>query len=222
MREKSGDKYFLMMHGDPTFSIPDGHNMEEFSALMYEEPERLHEQARRSLDHALALCDQMAARPGLLDGFALCSDYCFNANPFFTRAQFTEFISPYLSAAISHYRDSGFYTIKHTDGNILPILDLMVDCKPDALHSLDPQGGVDLKQVKRDYGHRVCLIGNVNCGLMQTGSEEALIKDTRRSLREGMPGYGYIFSTSNCAYTGLPLERYELMHRVWWEEGIYR
>lgn len=43
----------------------------------------------------------------------------------------------------------------------------------------------------------------------------------RRALREGMQEPGYIFSTSNCAYTGLPLERYELMHRIWWEEGIY-
>ena len=36
------------------------------------------------------------------------------------------------------------------------------------------------------------------------------------------PGYGYIFSTSNCAYTGLPLERYELMWNLWREYGIYQ
>ena len=45
--------------------------------------------------------------------------------------------------------------------------------------------------------------------------------DVRRALRDGMPGYGYIFSTSNTAYTGMPLERYELMHKIWREEGIY-
>ena len=37
-----------------------------------------------------------------------------------------------------------------------------------------------------------------------------------------MDGWGYIFCTSNCVYTGMPLERYELMNRIWWEEGIYR
>ena len=65
-------------------------------------------------------------------------------------------------------------------------------------------------------------MGNVNWGKMQTGTEEELIEGVRRALREGMPGYGYIFSTSNCAYTGLPLERYELMNRIWREEGIYK
>ena len=66
----------------------------------------------------------------------------------------------------------GFYAIKHTDGNIMPILDQLVQAGPHALHSLDPQGGVDIAEVKRLYGDRVCLIGNVNCGLLDTGTDE--------------------------------------------------
>jgi uroporphyrinogen decarboxylase len=42
------------------------------------------------------------------------------------------------------------------------------------------------------------------------------------ALRHGMPGYGYIFSTSNCIYTGMRLQRYELILRVWRERGVYR
>ena len=97
-----------------------------------------------------------------------------------------------------------------------------MNCGPDALHSLDPQGGVDLKEVKRLVGDRVALCGNVSCALLQTGTEEECIADIRRSLRDGMEGWGYIFCTSNCAYTGLPLERYELMIDIWRKEGIYR
>ena len=130
-------------------------------------------------------------------------------------------MAPYLSQVITAYHDMGYYVIKHTDGNIMPIIDQMVDCGPDALHSLDPQGGVDLKEVKKKYGDRVALVGNVNCGLLQTGTDEECEADIRRSLREGMDGFGYIFSTSNCAYTGMPLERYEMMNRIWREEGNY-
>ena len=131
------------------------------------------------------------------------------------------FVTPYLKRVIDAYRSLGFFTIKHTDGNIMPILDQMVECGPDALHSLDPQAGVDLGEVKRLYGDRVALCGNVNCGLLQTGTEEDVVRDVRRALRDGMQGWGYVFCTSNCAYTGLPLERYELLNRIWWEEGVY-
>ena len=36
-----------------------------------------------------------------------------------------------------------------------------------------------------------------------------------------MPGGGYIFSTSNCIYTGMRLTRYELMLDVWRQHGDY-
>ena len=111
-----------------------------------------------------------------------------------------------------NYRAYGYYSIKHTDGNVMPLLDMIVDCQLDAVHSLDPQGGVSLAEAKRLYCNRVCMIGN--CGLMQTGTEHQLIDDTRRTLRDGMPGYGYIFSTSNCAFTGLDLAIYELLHSI--------
>ena len=220
IREKSGDKYFLMRHGDATFSIPDGNAMYDFSYRMADEPKKLRAEAQRMVDEAVRRAEVMA-RHGGLDGFALCSDYCLNQGPFLSPRLFAEFVTPYLAKLTRAYREMGFYVIKHTDGNIMPILDQLVQTHPHALHSIDPQAGVDLAEVKRLYGDQVCLIGNVNCGLLDTGTEEEIIADARRALRDGMPGGGYIFSTSNCIYTGMPLRSYELMLDVWRNEGNY-
>lgn len=222
IREKSGDTYFLMLHGDPTFGIPDGDSMMEMSIRLYEDIEGLKQEAENNLQTSLRTAEALYRHRGLLDGFCLCSDYCFNVNPFFSPSVFSELIAPYLQRAIQAYHDMGYYCIKHTDGNIMPIVDQIVQCGPDALHSLDPQGGVDLGEVKRLYGDKVALCGNVNCGLLQTGSDAEVDADVRRALRQGMDGWGYVFCTSNCAYTGLSLERYERINRIWWEEGIYR
>ena len=221
IREKSGDEYYLMMHGDTTLGIPDGDGMMELSIQMYEDPDSLHEQQNRWLEDAEKKASALAGT-GLLDGFALCSDYAFNVNPFFSPSVFAELVAPHLKDCIEMYHRLGYYVIKHTDGNINPILDQIVDCGPDALHSIDPQGHMSLSQVRKTYGDRICTIGNVNCGLLQTGTDEEADADVRRCLQEGMDGnYGFIFSTSNCAYTGLPLERYERMEQIWREEAIY-
>lgn len=220
LREKSGDKYFLMRHGDATFSIPDGNAMYDFSYRVADEPEKLHAEAQRMVDEAVRRAEAMAKHGGL-DGFALCSDYCLNQGPFLSPRLFAEFVTPYLAKLTQAYREMGFYVIKHTDGNIMPIVDQLVQTHPHALHSIDPQAGVDLAEVKRLCGGQVCLIGNVNCGLLDTGTEEEVIADARRALRDGMPGGGYIFSTSNCVYTGMPLRRYERMLDVWRAEGNY-
>lgn len=220
IRERTGDHYFLLRHGDATFSIPDGTKMTEFAYRLYDEPEKVKAEAQQRVDLSLERAE-LLARHGGLDGFALCADYCFNSGPFLSPAQFSEFITPYLMQLIGGYRDMGYYVIKHTDGNIMPILDQLLEANPHALHSLDPQGGVDIAEVKRLCGDRVCLIGNVNCGLLDTGTDEQVVESVRYALTHGMPGGGYIFSTSNCIYTGMRLARYELMLDVWRREGNY-
>lgn len=220
IREKTGDRYFLMIHGDATPSIPNGGAMVEYSCRLEDEPEQVKAESDEAVNAALERAARLK-RNGGLDGFALCSDYCLNTGPFLSPSQFSEFVTPFLAKLIQGYRDMGFYTIKHTDGNIMPILDQLVDANPHALHSLDPQAGVDLAEVKRRYGRRVCLIGNVNCGKLDTGTDEEIVESARYALRHGMPGGGYIFSTSNCIYTGMRLSRYELMLNIWRQEGNY-
>ena len=221
IREKTGDEYYIMMHGDATYSIPNGGDMMEFAAAFVEEPQRMMDRAAKMVDEAIIAAEAMAKHTDLLDGYALCADYCFNTNPFWRPSQFADFITPYLARLCKAYKEMGFYVIKHTDGNIMPVIDQLVQAAPHALHSLDPQGGVDLKEVKAKYSDRVAFMGNVNCGLLQTGTDAEAAADVRRSLQDGMPGGGYIFATSNCVYSGLDIDRYRMMHRIWREEGIY-
>lgn len=220
IRDISGDEYFLGTHGDPTFSLPDGTHMQEFSYRMSDDPQSLLDEAQRRVDHQLEMAAK-ARQHGQLDGFFMCADYCFNTGPFLSPRLFRKYVTPYLTQTIAAYREMGFYAVKHTDGNIMPIVDQLVEANPHALHSLDPMAGVDMAEMKRLYGDKVCMIGNVNCALLDTGTEEEVIASTRYALQHGMPNFGYIFSTSNCVYTGMRLSRYELMMDVWRKEGNY-
>ena len=74
-------------------------------------------------------------------------------------------------------------------------------------------------EYRKRFGDRVCLIGNVNCGKLDTGTDAEVVESARYALRHGMPGGGYIFSTSNCIYTGMRLSRYDTMLDVWRAEG---
>ena len=54
-----------------------------------------------------------------------------------------------------------------------------------------------------------------------TGTDAEVAESVRYALRCGMPGGGYVLSTSNCVYTGMDLGRYELMLEIWRAEGSY-
>jgi uroporphyrinogen decarboxylase len=122
IHEQTAGRYFLMRHGDATDAILDGDRLRGFCFQLVNEPQRM-------VDAALEDAVQYQKHGGL-DGFSLYSDYCFDSELFLSPRQFDEFIFPYLKELIQGYRELGFYTIKHTDGNIMPIIDRPVEANP--------------------------------------------------------------------------------------------
>lgn len=219
IRAVSGDTYMLTAHGDGTFAIPDGAGMEKFIFDIADRPEEVHETARRMADDAIAR--NLRYIDAGFDSFILCSDYCFNQGPFLSPRMFAQFVTPYLEKICRKTKEAGAFVIKHTDGDIMPIIDQLVDAGPHALHSLDPMAGVDIRAVKEQYGHRVALCGNVHCAAMQTGTEQEVVDSCEYCLTYAKPGGGYVFATSNIPFRGLPLERYMLVLDQWKKHRDY-
>ena len=209
VREATNGQRMLIGILDHTFAIPDGQGMYEFAYRMADEPESLLKEAQKRVDQAIVRLEQLKLAG--IDVIGMCSDYCFNNGPFISPSAFSEFIAPFLYQQIKAAKEMGFYVIKHTDGNIMPIIDQIVQCGPHALHSLDPMAGVDIKVVKEMYGKQVALCGNVHCAAMQTGTDEEVIASAEYCMTHGKPGGGYFFCTSNIPFKGMPPHRYRMV-----------
>lgn len=216
----AGDKYLIATLIDGTMAIPNGESMMPLSMRLADEPDAVKAELDRAVDGTLEWAKRQAeagVRVALM-----VSDYCFNTGPFLSPSMFREFVTPYLVRQVEGLKKMGMYTVKHTDGNIMPILDQLVESGADALHSIDPQAGVDLKEVKKLVGDKIALCGNVRCDLLQQGTVEQTIEDSERSIRDGMPGGGFFFCTSNTPFIGMPLENYLAMLDVRQRLGWYR
>ncbi len=217
IRDLTGEEYFVCAPGDPTFKIPS--DPMQFSIRMYEEPELLKGQAERELEIIVDSYD--AVKQAGADGIIMTRDYAMNDRSFFSPEMFSEFIFPYLKRAIEEIHCREMIAIKHTDGNINDIIEQIVEAGPDALHSIDPQAGMDIREVKREYGDKIVLCGNVNCGLMETGTEDDIKASSEYCLQYGKVGGRYIFSTSNCVFRGMPIKSYYVMHDMWEQQRYY-
>lgn len=199
--------------GRTTWSIENMTDWMQFSLDLTEHPERIHAVAQERTEAALTSFD------GLIDAGAdfihIVNDIAFNAGPFISPRQFSEFITPYLARQVQHVKDRGALAFVHTDGNIMPILEDYLSLGAACFQSVDPMAGMDIAEVKRRCHGRMALMGNVQCSLLQDGPKGAIRESALYCLENASSGGGYVFATSNTVFPGMPLENYEYMLDVY-------
>lgn len=162
-----------------------------------------------------------AVRAGA-DALVIADDYAGNDNPFFSRPAFREFVLPRLQRMVNAIHEEGALVVKHSDGNLWPILDLIVDTGIDALNPMEPIAGMDIGLVKQKYGNRVCLIGNVDCAYILSQASTAEVEEAvKECIRKAAPGGGHIMSSSNAIHSAVKAENYRTMIEATKKYGKY-
>ncbi|MCX8064792.1 MAG: hypothetical protein N3G21_06420 [Candidatus Hydrogenedentes bacterium] len=114
---------------------------------------------------------------------------------------FEKFVAPYDSVLIEEIHKQSQKIVYHTCGGMMPILDLIVSMGPDAIETLTPTemgGDVNLREVKKRVGDKVCLIGGFDQYHYFIGcSSEDTRKAVRKCFEEAGEGGGYILSPSD-------------------------
>jgi uroporphyrinogen decarboxylase len=192
-------------------SVP--RNLMGFEALMaafIAEPELVRRLVELSVNINLTLAKE-AARRGA-DFVWTGDDYASTERPFISPKMFRDFLYPGLKRVVGGFKELGLPVIKHTDGNITPLLEMIVDSGIDCLDPIDPLAGLNIGQIKRQYGSRLALKGNVDCAQTLTfGTERQVVEETRAVIRQAAEGGGLILSSSNSIHSGVKPGNYLAM-----------
>ena len=199
--------------GHTVWSIESISDWMGFAAKLLESPEEIHRQAEQMTKVAIATFDRLIDAGA--DFVHVVNDVAFNQGPFISEQQCREFVMPYLAKQVQHIKDRGTIPFLHTDGNIMTLLDEFLSLGAACLQSIDPMAGMDIAEVKNRCHGRMALMGNVQCSLLQDGPKEAIRESAQYCLEHASTGGGYIFSTSNTIFPGMPLDNYEYMLQVY-------
>jgi uroporphyrinogen decarboxylase len=132
----------------------------------------------------------------------LGDDYASNLGPLMSPAVFEHFILPRLTKMIDMIHEEGALCIKHSDGNLYSLLDMIVAAGPDCINPIEPVAGMELKKVKQLVGDKVCLSGNIDCGhLLPHGTPDEVHQAVRQAIADAGPGGGFILSSSNSIHS---------------------
>ena len=166
--------------------------LDGFSMAIYQNPELVKEIMARYSAWVSRLCGRLMEIG--FDFLWTFDDMAYKTSTMFSPVTWDEFFGPYVTKTISGLTVP---LIFHSDGNLLPVMERLLNLGISGLHPLEP-GSMDLALLKREYGERVCLVGNVDIVETLTYGSEA---DVEREVKERIellgPGGNYIISDSN-------------------------
>lgn len=176
------------------------------------------------MDKVLA-CNLAIVRCAIRAGaeiIVLGDDYAGNQGPMMSPAMFRHFILPRLERMVDLIHEEGALCIKHSDGNLYSLLDMIVSAGPDGINPIEPVAGMELKKVKDLVGDRVCLCGNIDCGrLLPHGTPAQVRAAVRQAIADAAPGGGFILSSSNSIHSSCNAANFIAMIEAGHEFGEY-
>jgi hypothetical protein len=213
----------------PVFgSVCEGHEMlwriiGSENAMMWiaEEPERLGRQIERVCAYSLELTKaQIKAAAGRLDGMVVWGDVAYKKGMLFSPAFWRKWFKPGVKAIVDVCHEHGLPVIYHGCGNASRIFEDFIETGVDAYNPLEAKAGMDVIELRRQFGHRIAFCGNMDVLLWATGSFEDVRASVLRKLNAAKGG-GYIFQSDHSVPDNISAERYEYVLKLVREKGVY-
>jgi hypothetical protein len=144
--------------------------------------------------------------------------------PLLSPALWREWDYPVLKAFCDVAREYGRPTHWHQHGSVSRILPDLADSGLTILCPLErpPGGDVDLAEVKRLYGERLCLKGNVETNLLLNGTPEQVRAQVRECIEAAAAGGGYVLGTGDQVARDTPFENIQALVEAGLEYGEYQ
>jgi hypothetical protein len=163
-----------------------------FSIALYEERDLLHDLFRRYTDYYSAL-DQFYSSLPEIDFIWVGEDIAYNTGTIISPDLLREMVFPYFQEIASNIKKPWIY---HSDGDVTAVIPDLLKLGMDGLHPLEP-AVMDIQKVKKMYGDKVTLIGNVDINTLTSGTEDDVKQEVWSLMDSCAPGGGYMLSSGN-------------------------
>jgi uroporphyrinogen-III decarboxylase len=152
------------------------------------------------------------------DLFFVPDDIGFGDAPMISPDFFRKFCIPVMKKVVDSMHLPAIY---HSDGNITPLMEDIMSVGFQGVANIEP-GPMDIEQLKRDFGDRITLVGNIDLHYTLTqGTSEETEDEVRRRIQAIGQGGRYILASANSLPNYVRPDNVRAMGRALLEYGCY-
>jgi len=219
--EKVGpDKAHVVQIADPykiSWRLRGG--MQELLIDYASAPALVHGIKRIATDYCLAAVE-MSAKIGA-DAMIMPGDLAGEETLMMSPEHYREYVKPYQAEIVEYAHEQGMPIVKHSDGNMWPILDDLIEVGFDGFHPVQPQC-MDIGETKQHLAGKCCVLGNIDCReLLVFGTEAEVEQTVKETIEVAAPGGGYILVSSNSIHPSVKPENFIAMVKAAHKYGAY-
>jgi hypothetical protein len=163
---------------------------------------------------------QIEAAGGLLDGMVIWGDVAYRKNLFFSPDYWRKYYKPVVKAIVDECHAHGLPVIYHGCGNVRPIFGDFIEIGVDAYNPLEAKAGLDVVDLRRQYGHTIAFCGNMDVLTWAQAPEQELRRVVLTKLNAGKGG-GFIFQSDHSVPGNVSARNYEYVINLVREYGRY-
>jgi uroporphyrinogen decarboxylase len=165
--------------GGPYLRATNLRGVEQWLVDIAEDPGYAFALASRITDHMTAVGVEAVRRAGLQGtGIWIYDDIASNLGPMVSPPTYERIFIPLMARMVAAYRAAGARrVIMHSDGNILPVLDLLVQAGIDAINPVEPKAGMDIVALRERYAGRLAFVGGLDNAFVLPSGDRARIRE---------------------------------------------
>jgi len=191
-----------------------------FSKMLYTEPSTIRKLIDKVTYFFIELGKNFIERG--VDIIWIPDDLGYVNGPMLSPALLRRFFFPRLKEMVHTFKRRGVKVLLHSDGQLMPIMEDIVNTGLDGIHPIERAAGMSLKVMKERYGDQLTLIGNVGAKtVLQNGPLESIKEQVLECISIAAPGGGYILASDHSIHEGIPPAHVKYMFKVAKQYGRY-
>lgn len=182
---------------------------ETFSLALFEEPELI-DQLNKTIGDLILSMFEYFVQSENVNAIWYSDDIAYTNGLLVSPDVLDKYFFPWLKQIGDLSKKYNKPLIYHSDGILFDVMEKIIGCGVNAIHPIEPKA-MDIKDVKKLYGDKLCLIGNVDVDLLSRGTEEEVRKVVLNNIESAGMNGGYCAGSGNSIPEYVKFENYLTM-----------
>ena len=156
-----------------------------------------------------------------VDGAWLFDDMGYRNSSLFSPKMYRQLLQPHHRRACDFLHSHGLPVILHSCGCVRGLVPDIIDGGFDCLQPLEVKAGMDLIEMKQQFGDRLAFMGGIDVRLMAAPDPSKIEEEIKAKVPEAMKGGGYIYHSDHSVPDNVSFDQYRRVIELVLEHGRY-